>query len=699
MRFHNKKALTSAALALMFLGTDAYAGGGAGVKFLGGDFSFNGFIRLETAVATGSENPYNNNGDLFNGVTVHRIAGNPLNGYRTALAPGGALGSALGTVNIGAVVGGGSNPLGVSNSIGVADDFTRYVDPSSNDLHYHTLRFEATPTLAWGDFSLISRIRALYDPGKLGYDEYDPRIYSYINGGQTSGVKADYQLRPNLLGYQVDNKRNPVPLEWSGRNYSVDFPALFLQYNHGPLTLRLGNQTVAWGQTLFFRVFDTANGLDLRRHLILGRALEEYADQRESALGARLTYQVSDQIIADAFVQKFQPTIYPNPNTPYNVIPAEFTIHDRYFDHNYDWNLNYGLRVKGEFGGFAVQAAAVRRYNPDGVFRWTQSGVNKSLPNSNALGAAFNQYCNTVLGTGGAGCGPILAKTPFEVAPAGVFSAEEWFYYAGNVRLDGLDGLNRAVDQFPASQQLLAQTIGRDVNAANNELDAFFIAGEGLHGHLDREYFAENVFSLGGTYVVDAEPGSILDQLIINLETQYQPHRIFTAIDLRQEFHKENEAQAALVLEKYQRFSNAFPATYLVFQYLYKQRSDLFGRLLTGYGSEDFTDQGVVIAKSVPTSANPTITPGIHGGAHYAVLAFLQPFPNYIWEVSAATLIDPRGAVLVQPGVQWKPQGNITVNLFYNYINGHAWGPNSNDNLLSTAQFANEVTLRLGYQF
>ena len=43
-----------------------------------------------------------------------------------------------------------------------------------------------------------------------------------------------------------------------------------------------------------------------------------------------------------------------------------------------------------------------------------------------------------------------------------------------------------------------------------------------------------------------------------------------------------------------------------------------------------------------------------------------------------AALIDVQGGVLVQPGVQWKPRGNITVNAFYNYLDSDVWGNNPN---------------------
>ena len=44
--------------------------------------------------------------------------------------------------------------------------------------------------------------------------------------------------------------------------------------------MRIGQQQITWGEALFFRVADIANGLGLRRHLFLDFGAEEYADER-----------------------------------------------------------------------------------------------------------------------------------------------------------------------------------------------------------------------------------------------------------------------------------------------------------------------------------------------------------------------------------------------------------------------------------
>lgn len=580
----------------------------------GSDFSysFSGMVRSEAAFGTsGDDNPFNQRGNLFNGVPTQR-----------------------------------------HSVIGVEDTATRNGVPADDDWHMAILRtelnanFKFTPQL-----NLIAKLRAIYDPGV--YEEFDPDAVNSQAVGKLYG-------EPNYFKYDAEGSSRPNPLEWGSENSLIDLPALFLEYNRGPFNLRAGNQQIAWGQAIFFRVLDVANGLDLRRHSALDFAAEEFSDKRVPGLGLRSSWQFGNGWLLDGFVQKFQPTVYSNPNTPYNAIASQFTIHDRYAQ--FDDKVNYGIRVKGDIGAIGVQAIAARRYNPDGVYRWTESGVNRDLP-------------------GSPGSGAVLAGSPFEVDPTGVWTADEWFTYASMSRLNGVTGLNSAVNEFPASQLLGAYPVTTREDAAQ-ELDLFFqLSGSGLRGHLAREYRAETNLGLGASYVLSAAPGSLLDQLIINVETLYTPNRAFTNPSLSRDYLEQDEWTTALVMEKYQRFSQSFPATYIVAQWLHKTRSDLFGRSLEGMGGD---------VDNVPA--------GYAGGFDAVVLALQQPFPNLIWRADLAVLYDVKGGLLLQPAVRWKPNTAVTVEAFYNHIDGEVSGK-PNDNTLSTFDYADEFSLRVGYQF
>jgi len=225
---------------------------------------------------------------------------------------------------------------------------------------------------------------------------------------------------------------------------------------------------------------------------------------------------------------------------------------------------------------------------------------------------------------------------------------------------------------------------------ATQELDQFFqLAGglavgqnnSGMRGHIARDYKVEDNIGGGLSYTTSGPPGSITDQMILNWEVLYTPNRTFTSPDLGVNYLKTHEWTTALVAEKYQRFSDTLPATYLVAQFMYKSKSDLFGRYLGGMGGSQ-------------TSA----ATGYGGGFKAIALAIQQPFPNLIWRFDLAILYDLQGGILVQPAVRWKPTGNLSIEAFYNYLDSHL-GDNSNNNIIGGLDNAKEATLRLGYQF
>jgi len=591
----------------------------------GFDVDFDGFIRTELAAKmTSDENVFNQRGNLFNGKSVDRLG------------------------------------LNLATGEFVSDTVVRGVPPADNDFNMILLRGELGMNARFTDqLRLRMQLRAVFDPNS--YSNFNPASLA------DSDPAGPLQGKPNLFDYRVDSggvlqgRKNPAGLEFSGERYLIDFPSLYLDYQSGPLNVRFGNQQIAWGQSLFFRVLDVPNGLDLRRHGLLDYVPEEFSDKRVPSPAIRASYTFG-QWEVDGFVQHFRPSIYGNPNTPYNVIPAAFTVHDMYGD--VDREFNFGTRMRGPLGPFQAQLIAVRRYGSEGTFRWTESGVNRDIP-------------------GLPGSGLVLEQTAFEVDPSGVNSAEEWYTYAALARLDARDGLNSAIEEFPAAALLGAAPVGSDLEARVT-LDTFFQLSGGLRGHIAREYHRENVFGGGLSYVFEGAPDTLLDQLIANFEVQFADGRVFTNPTLSRQYIEADEWTFSLVLEKYHRFSRGFPATYVVAQAMHKTESDIFGRYLGGMGGSN--DVSALDAKSP-------------GSANYLAFAVQQPFPNLVWRFDLSLLYDTEGGLLSQAGIRWRPRGAWMVEAFYTRVDGNLRGRNPNLNALSTAAWADEVTLRVGYQF
>lgn len=636
-----------------------------------GGIEIQGFVRTESAFdVRGNKNPNNQDGNLFNETTV----------ARTAYVP-----PALFNV----IFPGQQTPplfkwgdLALENSPNRRGD---EIQSKNGSLNYQIVRLEAETTYAFSEsISLTARVRALYDPDF--YASFDAQSVSGVHGGIVGGEGAFYHGRPDFLGNSIDGK-TPNLLEMSGRQYSIDLPTFVFTYSEGPINVRLGNQAIAWGQALFFRTFDVPAGLDLRRHLFIDRALEEYADERISSPAIRFGYQL-DNGQFDAFASQFQPSVLPSPNTPYNVVPAQFTIHDRYFSGGYDKKVNYGVRFKADYGTWGWQAMAAHRFNPDYVFRWTQSGVERPFQGA-TLGTVVNNLysvtpdpsCKNSSGTNNAATA--LSHTGLSNEPGGVYSADEWTRYAADARLNQVDALNHLINDLSTCAGSLGASpvASGDFNAAHSEVDTFTIAaGNSLRGHIERRYFREDVFGLGASYVTSSSI-DFLDQIVLNLEGSYTPDKKFTSLGLGSNYTKRDDYVVSISADKWHRFTPSFPGMLLIAQVMYRNNSDLVGRLLDGYGGTQFKN---------PKGVN---------GVTYVVFGGQQPFPNRIYEAEFATLIDTRGGAFVQLGMRWNPGHGWHVEGYWNGTSGKLWGSNPNNNLIGSVDFIDEVMLRVGTEF
>ena len=541
---------------------------------------------------------------------------------------------------------------------------------------------------------------------------YQPDVFNDVD---KSGF-VDGDEGTDLFG--VPNHGNEATyLSVSGDDYMLDMPALYLDYAKGPLWVRMGQQQIAWGEALFFRVADMANGLDFRRHVIFDFGAEEYSDERMSAPGIRASYQVDQNWEVEVFAQMFQPTILPTNYSPYNLFQSGFNMNKGYeegFD-KVDDQINGGIRIQGqnlgEDGSWGVQLFAVARHNPDPIFTLHPSGINNL-----AFPVLPDQTTGDLLD---------FSSQPFIYEPgsrAGTASPSEWFYNSGVGGVDGLDVVNGLIHDFEWIRSFAELGLGMTPDANGDYittqaggghntlggaipegingidfLELFWAAGalgggttlEGALGALDANlggsglsglmrvsYASENIFGFGVNHILYKE-GSILDQLVMRFEMSYTPNKKFTN-NLRYEFIEEDEVLASLVFEKYHRFSDSFPATFMIFEYMYRKESDLLGRHLSGLGG--------------------TVTKRPGGGEqdrgwHGTVLAFQQPFPGLKWRLDGSFLYDFEGGFLFQPAVRYKPSGAWTVEAFANIIDGN------NSSSLGVFDWSDDLTVRITYQF
>jgi hypothetical protein len=279
----------------------------------------------------------------------------------------------------------------------------------------------------------------------------------------------------------------------------------------------------------------------------------------------------------------------------------------------------------------------------------------------------------------------VIARTPFELNTEGVWVSDEWFHYAGLTRLDGIEGLNASIRDFqPWTGLLNAFEINPENCAgitpdlrecARIELDSFYAALGPLKGHIEREYFDEDIFGVGFTYVFQGKPNGLLDQLVLRTEATYALDRKFTNLGLDAEYIEEDEFISNVSLEKYHRFSSGFPATYFVFQWMHKSESDMLGRHVSGLDND-----GEASGES---------------NFNAFVFALQQPFPGLIWRADLSVLYDAAGGYLIQPGVRWRPRDNVQVDLYYNYIESDG----GNKDVMQTFEDMDEAFARFTWYF
>lgn len=600
------------------------------------DYSVSGFIRQEMAYKINSDqNPNNPHGNPLNGESQ---------GNRALIHPGSC---AL----INRLSGGGCDYLKA-----VQPNLTKTKLDNETDWNVFATRAEVDISANFtNNLTGFMKVRGYYQPDV--FDDYgDNNLFSVNNHGNEATF-----------------------LSISDDDYMVDLPSLYLDYAKGPLWVRVGQQQIAWGEALFFRVADMANGLDLRRHLFLDFGAEEYADERLSAPGIRASYNFGQDWELEVFAQMFQPSVLPNRGSPYSLLPYQVTVDYESGYDKVDDNWNAGVRLRGQIGDLGVQFFAISRHNPDPIFKTIPGGLVMQGPLNGPLSPG----------------GELAGSQPFTQDLTGEFgfnSSADWFNGTALAGIDGLAVLNGLIADYGYIEDVftllstagLTDAVG-DPNVSTLAQGKFVVDtlvtafGAPLQAAVEAEYASENIFGLGFNYIFYAEPNSLLDQLVVRFEGSYTPDKKFTNPGAGSNFISHDEWVTSLTLEKYQRFSDDFPATFFIFEWMHKSESDMLGRHLSGIGGD---------ANHLPGNGEPG------RGWDGLVFAVQQPFPNLTWRLDLSVLYDLNGGIFVQPAVRYKPTGDWTIEAFANIIDA-----TNNGSIFAPTEFSDDLTVRLTYQF
>jgi len=207
---------------------------------------------------------------------------------------------------------------------------------------------------------------------------------------------------------------------------------------------------------------------------------------------------------------------------------------------------------------------------------------------------------------------------------------------------------------FPVTPR--AKRIHRRRGGAQSVLPAI---GQRIARHLAREYFQENDFGLGTSYVVSGSPGSFLDQLIINFESSYVPgpdiHESFAEFRLYSQTRSVHGLGPGEVTSASHRASGDLHGISVD-----AQDAERPVRALPGRHGRDESNA------STGSAAD---------GTHWRSLSKQTVSrPRRALRFRPRLVMPPYGGILVQPAIRLKPSGGITVETFYNYLNSHLAG-------------------------
>ena len=701
------------------------------------DWSFTGFIRQEIAVSiTNDENPNNASTNRYVDQAVPATTFGMFNPGATTAATVGANGLR-------------AEERGIFTSIA---NTCQYFGGNSALNEFPDVAGQAALIAANGGTCNLGGPGIAEDSSinlfntRAEFDVQANNITDSINGYAKFRIYFDgtSNFNDEIVGdhFQENFYGNRGALLEAQTNYVIlDIPALYLDYNKGPLWIRVGQQQIAWGEALFFRVFDVANGLDLRRHFFMDVGAEEYADERIASPGVRVSYTFRNGVEIDAFVQMFAPTLLPGMNSPYNLVTSAFSWDNRIEMDEAKNTLNYGLRaIWPVTDALTLQAMAVNRRNPDGVVRWhdAPATLDNGAPNpfcsgrtAAVTGVALNGGPDFSALTGSAFGGTInlsaaevallntptggLTRTKYTEHGCGSFfapdglggtSGQNWYDLAPQSRLDSAAAVQASINLstisslearkvFGLPDETSAAAVARFGSvkgAAHNTLDAFYSGFGNLRGWITREFKRETIVGFGGSYIFDTDdPEDFINQLILRGEITYTKDKQFTALDLGGQWIEEDEYVASVIAEKYQRWTDNAPAMYMVAEWMFKSESDMFGRHLSG--SENTPGLGF------NTATGEYFDDGVPDGSdnfNAVVFAFQQPFPDLIWRLDAAFLLDLEGGWFFQPGVRYRPSAKFQFDIYANIAQD---GGDKNDDIIETIDWADEVFVRATYFF
>jgi Protein of unknown function (DUF1302) len=206
------------------------------------------------------------------------------------------------------------------------------INPNDGHVNPNNLAPIGTPLNGVGNptfnlmYSLVDlRVRTAFSEHLVSYIE--PRFWGdYTN--QVDHRWPAYEALPS------DFRGDGYMLRGGGNNFKAELWNAYLEYRSGDLLIRVGKQTIAWGEDIGLRVMDQVNPLDLSEQFFFGWAGAEFDDIRIPEWMIRIDKGLPNSLIPNLAISVFAspgtwtPTILPAQGSPYNVVPAVLDLRE-----------------------------------------------------------------------------------------------------------------------------------------------------------------------------------------------------------------------------------------------------------------------------------------------------------------------------------------------------------------------------------
>ena len=142
------------------------------------------------------------------------------------------------------------------------------------------------------------------------------------------------QRWPAYQALPADFRGDGFMLRGGGNNFRFELWNGYLNYQSGDLLVRVGKQTIAWGEDIGLRVLDQVNPLDLSEEFFFGWAGEEFDNIRIPEWMIRIDKGLPNPLVPDLAISLFAspgiwtPTILPAQGSPYNVVPVVLDLRE-----------------------------------------------------------------------------------------------------------------------------------------------------------------------------------------------------------------------------------------------------------------------------------------------------------------------------------------------------------------------------------